>query len=356
MSNLFQPLNLRGVTIRNRIALSPMCMYSCDAEDGLPTSWHLPHLASRAAGGCGLIMTEATAITPGGVISPQDLGIYTNEHVTRLKQITDTLHSLGATSGTQLAHAGRKAGTYRPWSTSRGYIPDWPHPRHAPSAIPFSESSPAPTELSKAEIQTVIEQFTEATRRADQAGFQIIELHSAHGYLMHEFLSPISNQRTDEYGGSFENRIRFHHELFEAVRPALNADKPLFMRISATDWVEGGWTIEDSIALCKSLKPLGLDFVDCSTGGNVPKADIQVGLGYQVQFAEAIKTEAQIPTGAVGMITNANQAEAIIAGGRADMVFIGREMLRNPYWAIDAAIALGEHPTRPAQYEWALNR
>ncbi|MFM9873182.1 MAG: NADH:flavin oxidoreductase/NADH oxidase [Fimbriimonadaceae bacterium] len=354
MSELFQPLTLRGITIRNRIALSPMCMYSCENQDGLPTDWHLPHLASRAAGGTGLVMTEATAIHPSGVISPQDLGIYTDEHVTRLKQITDTLHSLGATSAIQLAHAGRKSGTFRPWSETRGYISDWPHPRNAPSPIPFREDTPVPTELSKTEIQSLIQQFTEATRRADEAGFQVIELHSAHGYLLHQFLSPLSNKRTDEYGGSFENRTRFHHELFEAVRPALNTDKPLMMRISATDWVEGGWTIEDSINLCKSLKPLGLDFVDCSSGGTVMNANIPTGPGYQVHLAEAIKLGAQIPTGAVGSITSPHQAEAIIAGGRADMVFIGREMLRNPYWANDAALALNEKPSRPPQYAWPL--
>jgi len=355
MSELFQPLTLRGITIRNRIALSPMCMYSCEAEDGLPTTWHLQHLASRAAGGCGLVMTEATAIDPSGVISPQDLGIYTDEHVTRLKQITKTLHSLGATSAIQLAHAGRKSGTYRPWSETRGYIENWPLPRNSSSQIPFSEKSPTPSELTKSEIQTLIQQFTDATRRADEAGFQIVELHSAHGYLLHQFLSPLSNQRTDDYGGTFENRTRFHHELFEAVRPALPDHKPLMMRISATDWVDGGWTIEDSIKLCQSLKPLGLDLVDCSTGGTVPNAKIPVGPGYQVQFAEAIRTQANIPTGAVGSITNAHQAEAIIAGGRADMVFIGREMLRNPYWANDAAIVLGEQPQRPPQYAWPLN-
>ncbi len=355
MSELFQPLTLRGITIRNRIGLSPMCMYSCEAEDGLPTNWHLPHLASRAAGGTGLVMTEATAINPAGVISPQDLGIYSDAHTEKLKQITETLHSLGATSSIQLAHAGRKSGTYRPWSEQRGYIEDWSLTRHAPSPIPFSEKSPAPTELTKPEIQTLIQQFVDATHRANEAGFQIVELHSAHGYLLHQFLSPLSNQRTDEYGGSFENRTRLHHELFEAVRPALPDHKPLMMRISATDWVDGGWTIEDSIKLCQSLKPLGLDFVDCSTGGTVPNAQIPVGPGYQVQFAEAIRKEAGIPTGAVGSITDPHQAEAIIASGQADMVFIGREMLRNPYWANAAAIALNTKPVRPSQYDWAVS-
>lgn len=354
MSELFKPLTLRGITIRNRIALSPMCMYSCDNQDGLPTDWHLHHLASRAAGGTGLVMTEAAAVDPSGVISPQDLGIYSDEHISRLKQITDTLHSLGATSAIQLAHAGRKSGTYRPWSEVRGYIPDFPYSRHAPSPIPFREDTPIPTELTKSEIQTLIQQFTHATRRADQAGFQVIELHSAHGYLLHQFLSPFSNQRTDEYGGSFENRTRFHHELFESCRAILNADKPLMMRISATDWVEGGWTLDDSIALCKSLKPLGLDFVDCSSGGTTATAQIPVGPGYQVHFAESIKSQAQIPTGAVGGITDPHQAETIISAGRADMVFIGREMLRNPYWANDAAIALNAKPSRPPQYDWPL--
>lgn len=357
MSQLFAPLTLRSLTLRNRIALSPMCTYSCEAKDGLATSWHIHHLASRAAGGCGLVMTEATAVLPEGRISPQDLGIWSDDHIAPLKPVTEAIHSMGAASAIQIAHAGRKAGTYRPWSEVRGYIPEsdggW-NKKDAPSAVPFREDTPIPHEMSKDEVQNLIQAFTDATRRSHEAGFQIVELHSAHGYLLHQFLSPISNHRTDEYGGSFENRTRLHREIVTACRAVLPEEKPLMMRISGTDWVEGGWTIENSIELTKNLMPLGLDFVDVSSGGSTANADIPVGPGYQVHLAEAIKHGANIATGAVGSITNAHQAEAIIAGKRADMVFIGRELLRTPYWAHEAAKSLNVNPMWPNQYAWAV--
>lgn len=354
MSQLFSPINIRGVTLRNRIAMSPMCMYS--SEDGMANDWHLVHLGTRASGGCGLVMCEATAVHPDGRISPQDLGIWKEEHIPGLRKITDFIRSQGAASAIQLAHAGRKAGTYRPWSKVRGFIPDseggWT--RVAPSPIPFRAEATTPVELTKQDIRDVIEDFVAGTRRSLDAGFDIVEIHSAHGYLLHQFLSPISNQRSDEYGGDFGGRTRLHFELIEAVRNVWPAEKPLFIRISATDWAEGGWTIEESIDLAKALKALGVDLLDCSSGGSTPDAQIPVGPGYQVQFAERIRKEAEILSGAVGLITQPQQAEDIIASGQADLVFLGRELLRNPYWAHSAAQELGATSCWPDQYAWSV--
>ncbi|QYK52368.1 MAG: NADH:flavin oxidoreductase/NADH oxidase [Fimbriimonadaceae bacterium] len=356
MIHLFSPLTLRGVTLRNRIGLSPMCMYSCDAQDGKAHSFHIQHLGSRAAGGCGLVMTEATAILPEGRISPQDLGIWSDDHIPGLTQVTNAIHQAGAVSAIQLAHAGRKAGTYRPWSPVRGYIPleEYPSARNAPSPIPFKADTPVPHELTLTEIEGVKQAFVDATHRALESGFDVVELHSAHGYLLHQFLSPLSNRRTDQYGGSFENRTRLHHELVKDVRKVWPESKPLFMRISGTDWVQGGWTLEDSVRLTKDLAPLGVDLIDCSSGGTVADAQIPIGPGYQVFIAEAVKSQTDCLSGAVGAITEPDQANQIILAGQADMVFLGREMLRNPYWPIQAAKALGETPTWPDQYGWAV--
>jgi len=331
-------------------------MYSCEAQDGKAHEWHIQHLGSRAAGGCGLVMTEATAVVPEGRISPQDLGIWSDDHIPGLKQVTEAIHQVGAVSAIQLAHAGRKSGTYRPWSPARGYIPleEYPSARNAPSPVPFRTDTPVPHELTIAEIEAVKQSFVDATHRSLAAGFDVIELHSAHGYLLHQFLSPLSNQRTDQYGGSFENRTRLHHELVQDVRKVWPESKPLFLRISGTDWVDGGWTLEDSVRLAQDLTPLGVDLIDCSSGGSTANAQIPVGPGYQVFIAEAIKSQSSCLSGAVGSITEPDQANQIILSGQADMVFLGREMLRNPYWPIHAAKALGETPIWPDQYGWAV--
>ncbi|MCB0825882.1 MAG: NADH:flavin oxidoreductase/NADH oxidase [Armatimonadetes bacterium] len=354
MSQLFSPLTIRGSTLRNRIALSPMCTYS--SEDGFASDWHLVHLGTRASGGCGIVMCEATAVHPDGRISPQDLGIWKDEHIPGLRRVTDFIRSQGAASAIQLAHAGRKAGTYRPWSEVRGFIPieDGGWERIGPSPIPFRDGAPTPVEMTQQDLSDFIEDFVAAIRRSDEAGFDVVEIHSAHGYLLHQFLSPISNHRSDAYGGDFKGCTRLHHELVEAVRHAWPETKPLFIRISATDWVDGGWTIEESIELAKSLKSLGVDLMDCSSGGSTPDAQIPVGPGYQVPFAERISREAGILSGAVGMITEPKQAEEIVSSGQADLVFLGRELLRNPYWAHIAAQELGARPNWPNQYAWSV--
>ncbi|MCB2406358.1 NADPH dehydrogenase NamA [Hymenobacter lucidus] len=349
MSSLFTPLTIRGLTIKNRITVSPMCMYS--SIDGFVNDWHVVHLGSRAVGGAGLIITEAAAVSPEGRITPDDLGIWHDEHLPGLKRITTFLAEHGAVAGIQLAHAGRKASTYTSWKGS-GIVPEaeggWQ--TVAPSAIPFHAGQPAPTELDQTGIDRVIADFRAATLRALAAGFQVVEIHAAHGYLLQEFLSPLSNARTDSYGGSFDNRIRLLLQVVEATRAEWPAEYPLFVRISATDWTEGGWTPADSVALAAILKDRGVDLIDCSTGGNVPTADIPVGPGYQVQFAEKIRQEADILTGAVGIITNAAQAEAIIASGQADLVLLAREMLRDPYFPLHAAQELGVDVAWPDQY------
>ncbi|MDF7812574.1 NADH:flavin oxidoreductase/NADH oxidase [Hymenobacter sp. YC55] len=355
VSALFTPFTLRGVTFRNRITVSPMCEYS--SQDGFANDWHLVHLGSRAVGGAGLIISEAAAVSPEGRITPDDLGIWKDDHIAGLRRITDFIASQGSVAGIQLAHAGRKASHASPWKGGT-VVPesDGGWLTVAPSAEPFTSAEPAPLELDKAGIEKVRADFRAATQRSLQAGFQVIELHAAHGYLFHEFLSPLSNHRTDEYGGSFENRCRLLLEVTEDTRAALPDHLPLLVRISATDWTEGGWTIDDSIALAHQLKERGVDLIDCSTGGNVPKADIPVGPGYQVPFATRVREETGVPTGAVGMITTAAQAEEIVAKGQADLVLLARELLRDPYFPLHAAHELGAEVTWPVQYERAQPR
>jgi 2,4-dienoyl-CoA reductase-like NADH-dependent reductase (Old Yellow Enzyme family) len=352
-TNLFTPLTVRGVTFRNRIAVSPMCQYS--SVDGLATDWHLVHLGSRAVGGAGLVMTEAAAVEARGRISPADAGIWKDEHIDPLARITRFLREHGAVAGIQLAHAGRKASTRRPWEGG-GTIPEsaggWP--TVAPSAVPSQPEDPAPVELSHAGIHSIVDAFRTAARRALRAGFQVVEIHGAHGYLIHEFLSPLSNRRTDEYGGSFENRIRFALEVAEAVRGAWPLNLPLFLRISATDWVEGGWTPDESVELARRVQPLGVDLIDCSSGGSAANAKVPLAPGYQVPFAERIRREAGILTGAVGMITMPRQADEIIRSGKADLVLLAREFLRDPYFPLDAARALGAELNPPVQYARAF--
>ncbi len=350
MPNLFDSLTIRRQTFANRVFVSPMCEYSSD--DGFANDWHLVHLGSRAVGGAGLVLTEATAVSAEGRISPQDLGIWKDDHIDFLSRIVRFIHEQGSVAGMQLAHAGRKASTYRPWS-GNGAVPvangGWPDVL-APSAVAFADAYPMPQELTVDGIARVTNAFVDAARRAHQAGFRVIELHAAHGYLLHEFLSPLSNQRQDQYGGSFENRTRFLREVVQAVRRVWPEAAPLFVRISATDWAEGGWDIEQSVELARQLKPLGVDFIDCSTGGNAAQAKIPVGPGYQVPFAERIRRDAGILTGAVGLITEATQAEQIIASGQADAVLLARELLRDPYFPLRAARELGQEMTWPAQY------
>ena len=326
-----------------------MCQYS--SVDGFATDWHLVHLGSRAVGGAGLVMMEASAVTPEGRITPADLGIWKDEHIAKLESIAAFVRSQGARAGIQLAHAGRKASMASPFHGERllsaaegGWTPV------ASSAVAFNEKYATPRALDQAEIDGVVKSFAAAAGRAERAGFDVVEIHAAHGYLLHEFLSPLSNQRTDQYGGTLENRARLLLEVTSAVREAWPRDLPLFVRISATDWVEGGWTIEDSVEVARMLKERGVDLVDCSSGGNVATAKIPVAPGYQVQFAERVKRDAGIATAAVGMITEPLQANAIIADGQADMVMLAREMLRDPYFAVHAAAALEEAASWPVQY------
>jgi len=349
MPDLFSPLTIRSVTFRNRIAVSPMCEYS--SEDGFADDWHLVHLGCRAVGGAGLVLTEAAAVEPRGRISPADLGVWKDEHIEMLARIARFIRRQGAAPGIQLAHAGRKGSTRTPWEGGAPIAESeggWQ--TVAPSPIPFRPQEPAPAELSKSEIQSIVEAFAAAARRAAEAGFQVVEIHAAHGYLINEFLSPLSNRRTDAYGGSFEGRIRFALEVAAAVRAAWSDDLPLFMRISAIDWVADGWQIEDSVELARHLRPLGVDLVDCSSGALVPYAKIEAGPGYQVPFAERVRRETGILTGAVGLITAASQADAIIRREQADVVLLARELLRDPYWPLHAAKALGIEPKPPKQY------
>jgi len=352
-AGLFEPLVLRSLTLRNRIVVSPMCQYS--SVDGFSTDWHLVHLGSRAVGGASAVIAEATAVSPEGRISPHDLGIWKDEHVSMLARITTFIRAQGAVAGVQLAHAGRKASMDAPWRGGRQLNETeggW-RPVYAPSAVAFSSHTQQPAAMTHADIERVIGDFRRGAERALAAGFQLVELHGAHGYLLHEFLSPISNTRTDEYGGSFENRARFVLQVVDAVREVWPDNLPLFMRLSATDWTEGGWDIEQSIELSRILGTHGVDLVDASSGGNVAGATIPVGPGYQVQFAERIRREAGLPTGAVGMITDAHQAEEILRGGKADVVILARQLLRDPYWPLRAASVLGADVTWPPQYERA---
>jgi 2,4-dienoyl-CoA reductase-like NADH-dependent reductase (Old Yellow Enzyme family) len=353
MPHLFSPIKIKGIELKNRIVVSPMCEYS--STDGFANNWHLVHLGSRAVGGAGLVITEATAVSPEGRITFADLGIYRDEHIAKLKEITTFIEEQGAIAGVQLAHAGRKASHAQPWTGGKQIQPadenGWE--ALAPSPVAFSRSETAPVELNKAGIDKVINDFKIAAGRSLAAGFKVIELHGAHGYLINEFLSPVSNKRTDEYGGTFENRIRFLLEIIEAVNQVWPADYPLFVRLSATDWTEGGWTIDDSVALAKVLKDKGVDLIDCSTGGNVAGAQIPLKPGYQVEFAEAIKKQADIATGAVGLITEAKQADEIIRTGQADLVIMARELLRDPHFPLRAAHELGHEVKWPVQYERA---
>jgi 2,4-dienoyl-CoA reductase-like NADH-dependent reductase (Old Yellow Enzyme family) len=352
--NLFSPLTIRKITFRNRIAVSPMCQYS--SEDGLPNTWHLVHLGSRAVGGAGLVMVEATAVEPAGRISSADMGLWSDAHTAAFKPITAFLKEQGAVPGIQLAHAGRKASVSAPWVNRGAQLPigegGWK--TIAPSAIPFHVTDLAPLAMTKESIQTLVEQFRLAARRALAAGFEVLELHGAHGYLINEFLSPLTNHRQDEYGGSFENRLRVLQEIITAVRSEWPDHLPLFVRISATDWMEGGWTGDDSVQLARAVKPIGVDLIDCSSGGTVPDAKIPVGPGFQVPFAEQVKREAGILSGAVGLITEPAQANEIITDSQADLVFLARQMLRDPYWPLHAAKALGIEQKPPVQYGRAL--
>jgi 2,4-dienoyl-CoA reductase-like NADH-dependent reductase (Old Yellow Enzyme family) len=346
---LLSPFQLRSVEFPNRIAVSPMCQYS--SEDGFANDWHLVHLGCRAQGGAALVMTEAAAVTAEGRISPVDLGIWKDEHVANLKRIAEFIHSQGARAGMQLAHAGRKASMAPPFVAERliprdegGWQPV------APSALAFSPTYAVPEALDLGGIAAVVEAFRQAARRAYAAGFDLVEIHAAHGYLIHQFLSPLSNQRTDAYGGDFANRVRLALEVVGAVRGEWPAHLPLFVRISSTDWAEGGWTIDDSVRLAGLLRDRGVDLVDCSSGGMIPNAKIPLGPGYQVGFAARIRREAGLPTGAVGMITEPHQANGIIANGEADMVLLAREMLRDPNWPLHAAAALDQPASWPKQY------
>ena len=352
MSHLFSPFKIKNTTLKNRIVVSPMCQYS--SVDGFANDWHLVHLGTRAVGGAGLVFTEAAAVSPEGRITPDDLGIWKDEHVEYLKRITTFIEAQGSVAGIQLAHAGRKASHSSAWKGAKALVdsPDaWQ--TLAPSNIPYALTDPLPKEMTLVEIQQCIKDFENAAKRSVEAGFKVIEIHAAHGYLINEFMSPLSNKRTDEYGGSFEKRIRFLLEIVAVTRKVVGNEMPLFVRISATDWVDGGWTLADSIKLCKILKTVSVDLIDCSTGGNSRDQKIPVGALYQVTFAEEIKKACNIATGAVGMITTAEEAEGILQNNHGDLIFMAREFLRNPYFPLDAAKTLGNDIGWPKQYERA---
>lgn len=352
MSKLFSRFKLRGLDFKNRIFVSPMCQYS--AQDGIADTWHMVHLGSRAVGGAALVMVEATAVVPEGRISPHDMGIWSDRHAEALAPIARFIREQGAVPAIQLAHAGRKASADAPWS-SRGPLGQenggWQVV--APSAVPFSPSSPLPRELAEAELDVIVAAFVAAAKRSLAAGFEVVEIHMAHGYLLHEFLSPLSNRRNDTYGGSLENRARFPLRVAQAVREVWPQNLPFFVRISATDWVEGGWDLAQSLQLCLWLKEAGVDLIDCSSGGLTPDAKIPAGPGFQTPFAAAIRQELGIAVGAVGLITAPVQAEQIVATGSADAVFLARELLRDPYWPLHAAKILGAEVQWPVQYERA---
>ena len=349
MSHLFSPLKLRELQFSNRIFVAPMCQYS--SHNGMPTDWHLVHLGSRAVGGAGLVITEATAVTPDGRISPDDLGLWSEAHAEAFKPITRFIKEQGAVSGIQLAHAGRKASVAAPWlggeplnTEQRGWQP------LAPSPIPFAPGHPVPRQATAEDLSTIHNQFADAAQRALQAGFQVAELHMAHGYLLHQFLSPLSNHRNDEFGGSLENRMRFPLQIAGTVREIWPKNLPLFVRLSVTDWVDGGWDLEQSLELCRKLKELGIDLIDCSSAGLVSDAIVPVCPGFQTPLATAIKDQVGIATGAVGLITEPAQAEQIVSTGLADVVLLARELLRDPYWPMHAAQALGAGHPWPDQY------
>lgn len=352
MNKLFSGFSLRGVEFKNRIFLSPMCQYS--SEEGMPTGWHLVHLGSHAVGGVSLVIVEATGVSPEGRISPWDSGIWSDRHVQAFKRITAFIEGQGAVAGIQLAHAGRKASTDVPWRGEKPLaINEGGWQPLAPSPIAFSENSPVPLEMAKEDLEEVVSQFVAAARRSLEAGFRVIEIHMAHGYLLHEFLSPISNQRTDEYGGSLQNRTRFPLWVARTIRESLPSDFPLLVRISCTDWVDGGWDLPQSVEFSRWLKEIGVDLIDCSSGGLVPYAKIPVGPGFQTPFAAEIRSKVGIATGAVGLITDPVQAEQILTTGQADVIIIARELLRDPYWPLHAAKTFNVDVPWPRQYHRA---
>ena len=352
MSNLFSALKIREIEFKNRIFVSPMCQYSC--ENGIPGNWHLVHLGSRAVGGAGLVMAEATAVAPEGRISPKDTGIWNDQQVKAFWSINQFIKEYGAVPAIQLGHAGRKASTRVPWEGRGALGPDEnPWQPMAPSAMPFVENYPHPKEMSQKDIDILIQQFQQAVKNSLKAGFQVVEIHMAHGYLLHEFLSPFSNQRTDNFGGSFDNRIRLPLAVAEKVREIWPSEWPVFVRISCTDWKDGGWDLPQSIEFSRRLREKGIDLIDCSSGGNLPDVKIPPVAGYQTEFARRIKKEAEIMTVAVGLITQPFQAEHIITTGQADAVMLARELLRNPYWPLQAAKVLGVNIPWPVQYERA---
>ncbi|HKX16707.1 MAG TPA: NADH:flavin oxidoreductase/NADH oxidase [bacterium] len=353
MPHLFRPFAIRGITLRNRLVVSPMCQYSCEARDGKATDWHLVHLATRAVGGAGLVFTEAAAVSPEGRISPQDLGFWSDAHARALEKAVALIKANGAAPGIQLAHAGRKASTRRPWEGIIGIADaDGGWTPIAPSPIAFNETYREPREMDAADIETAVRAFAEAAARAHRTGFDVLEIHSAHGYLLHEFLSPLSNRRTDRYGGAFENRVRVLFETVEAVRSAWPEEKPLSVRLSCTDWVPGGWDLDDTVRVSAELARRGVDVIDTSSGGLSTAQEIPLAPGYHVPFAERIRRETGVATMAVGLITTAEQAEAILAEGRADLIAMARELLRDPYFPLRAAKALGhaDAASWPVQY------
>lgn len=350
MAHLFEPFSIKGITLRNRIGMSPMCQYM--ATDGMANDWHRVHIDTRAVGGVGLILVEATAVEARGRITPYDLGLWNDEQIQPLAEIAHFVKSQGAVPGIQLGHAGRKASTMRPWEGGKPLPLEDPQawPVIGASPLPFNEGYPTPRVLERAEIAAIQQSFCQAAKRALEAGFEWLEIHGAHGYLLHNFYSSLSNQRTDSYGGSYENRIRFILETARAVRGVWPERLPLAVRLSCTDWVEGGWCIEESVELSCRLKEAGVDLIDCSSGGNIPKAPIPVGAGYQIPLAEAIRQGAHIATAGVGLITAPQQADEIVRNRRADIVLLGRELLRNPYWPLQAAQALGQPAPVPNPY------
>ena len=355
MPHLFDPIAFRALTLRNRIIVSPMCQYSC--VDGFANDWHFVHLASRAVGGAALVFTEAAAVTADGRISPHDLGIWDDEQVGAFLRVVRFIKREGAAAGIQLAHAGRKGSTVRPWEGTGAVPPGqggWTP--IGPTGDRFAPNYPQPRAMTLEDIRAFVSAFRDAARRALLAGFDVVEVHAAHGYLIHEFLSPLSNTRTDQYGGTLDNRMRLCLEVVDAVRTVWPEDRPLFVRISSSDWTPGGWDIESSVQLARKLRGRGVDLIDCSSGGNVPVAEIPLGPGYQVPFAERIRREAEMPTGAVGLITSPQQADEIIRNGQADCVLLARELLRDPYWPFRAARELGHAMPWPAQYLRAAPR
>ena len=354
--DLLSPLSIRGVVLRNRIVMSPMCQYF--SINGLANDWHLVHLGSRAAGGVGLVFVEATAVTSQGRISPADMGIWDDEHIEPLARIARFIQTQGAAAGIQLAHAGRKASCQPPWEggASLQTVEAGGWPVVGPSPLAFNEGDPSPQELDERGIASIVDAFEVAARRALSAGFQVIELHAAHGYLLHEFLSPLSNRRSDQYGGSLENRMRLPLLVARRLRETIPETLPLLVRISATDWAEGGWDLNESVEFARRAQAIGVDLIDVSSGGLVPKARIPVAQGYQIPLARRIRDDAQVMTGAVGLITEPRHANELITGGDADLVFIGRELLREPYWALKAQQELGDEPDWPVPYGYAVKR